>query len=122
MLQMHQPFCEYGDAESLSPQYTTHISDQSIAIHFARQNVEPNTEVRYNHSKLERKKKNRARIVILVTRAVALLVLPKRCSLIQIFTAYHCVPKNCPKISLKRNTRIFFRIFVMLDSGYPVVI
>ena len=45
MLQMHQPFCEYGDAESLSPQYTTHISDQSIAIHFARQNLKPNTEI-----------------------------------------------------------------------------
>ena len=36
----------------------------------------------------------RARIVTLVTRAVALLALPKLCSLIYVFPACHCVPKN----------------------------
>ena len=51
-----QQFCEYGDADTLSPQYTTHISDQFSEIHFARRNLKPNRELRYNHSKLARKK------------------------------------------------------------------
>ena len=56
-LQMHQRFCEHGDADSLSPHYTTHNSDQSTAIHFARRNLKPNRVICYNHSKLTRKNK-----------------------------------------------------------------
>ena len=109
---MHQRFCEYGDADSLSPQYTTYISDQSTAIHFARRNLKPNRVICYSHSKLTRKNKSCQNLYIGYKSSSASRI----AKTMQSDLLFSCLSlrskKLCPKISLKRNARIFFRIFV----------
>ena len=113
MLQMHQPFCKYGDADSLPPQYSTHISDQSTAILFARRNLKPNRGICYNRSKLARKKK-------IVPESLHWLQEQQRFSHCQNYAVWFtfflpvtAFQKTVSKtISLKRNARIFFRVFV----------
>ena len=77
MLRTHEPFFEYGDADSLPPQDTTHISAQSIAIRSARGFLKTNRGLYCNL----RFFLFRARGLTLVTRAVAVFALPKQCSL-----------------------------------------
>ena len=99
ILQMHQPFVEYGVAGTLSPQDNENKSAQSTEIRSAR-------GICY-HQKIPAKTSEnqgiflfRARIVTLVTRAVALLVFKKTLQVNPSFTTASAMSfVNCPPTS-----------------------
>ena len=112
MLQMHRLFCEYGDADSLSPQLSSHVSAQSSTIRFARRNLKTNRGICYNHSKVAQKNIScQNRHVGYKSSSASRIAKNMQSDL-----SYSCPSlrskKLRPKISLKEVTRILFRPFV----------